>query len=270
MFPNPPLPPPRAASRAGSRRPPPAPSRWPAKRSYSRRDVRCTGRASARCSSPTCTRARPRRSGRVGYPCRAAAPPPISLGLPRSCRPWRDAPGHPRRFHPRRRRPRSGAGRGVSRLARHAARVALLLVRGNHDERAGDPPPRGSRGGECTASRGTVPAVPRAERAAHRLRAVRPRASRRAGGRGRGQRAPPVLRPRTPAGAAARLRTDDRPGADPSGPGETIVAVAGSRLFTLPAADGRRRPRSATFAPRRRLPRPADAATHQNCWSKPR
>ena len=100
--------------------------------------------------------------------------------------------------------------------ARHPD-LALELVRGNHD---GTPATRRPRGGSTssprpTPCRRTVRAAPRASDSAHRLRAVRPRASRRPADRSRRrQRRLPcfVLGLRQRAAAGVRAPDRARPG----------------------------------------------------------
>ena len=112
-----------------------------------------------------------------------------------------------------------------------ARALAITLVRGNHDARAGDPPAAWRVDVVAdAASRRAVPAVPRAARAADRLRALRPRASRRARRRRRPRfGAPALLRARPPPRPAAGFRAADRPRARPARAGETMVAIAGAR-----------------------------------------
>ena len=114
---------------------------WPASPCTCWPSMRCGGPPRARCSSPTCTWARPPPSARTAFPCRRAPRRATWSG----CRPF---------FWPAVRRLvvlgdflHAAEARNPAVLAalarwrsRHAA-VELVLVRGNHDSHAGDPPP---------------------------------------------------------------------------------------------------------------------------------
>ena len=129
--------------------------RWRARPSSSWPSARSTGPAGERCSSPTCISARRRRSAPAASDSarRDGQRPRAPRGADRA-----HAGAAPRgagRLPARRRRTRSGARRRRSGAGATRTRtLAITLVRGNHDERAGDPPPAwGIDGRRRSASR---------------------------------------------------------------------------------------------------------------------
>ena len=94
--------------------------RWAASVSNSSPRARCTGRASARCSSPTSTWARPRRFVPAASRCRAAAPQQTLRASRPPAKHRGAAPGRPRRFPPRGGRPRAARSTPRLKVARPA------------------------------------------------------------------------------------------------------------------------------------------------------